>query len=184
MRFRTLAAVLTFVFLTPAAAFAFAFSRTLCLGDAGTAVANLQQFLIDDGDGSSLSVTSYFGWLTRAAVIHFQTAQRLTPTGCTGPLTRGVLAEQRAGRTGQRSPWAGSVVRGSCHRSGAAHRLGGVHERGRGWRGPEEGDSAGEATAVLLWLCRMRLSCCIALPFTVPTGASSGPLSRSRKQPQ
>jgi len=37
--------------------------RTLCLGDAGTAVANLQQFLID-GDGSALSVTSYFGWLT------------------------------------------------------------------------------------------------------------------------
>jgi|SRR5262249_47934306 len=78
MRFRTLAAVLTFVFLTPAAAFAFAFSRTLCLGDAGTAVANLQQFLIDDGDGT----------LTRVAVIHFQTEQGLTPIDCTGPLAR------------------------------------------------------------------------------------------------
>src|SRR5262245_54692541 len=87
MRFRTLAAVLTFVFLTPAAAFAFAFSRTLCLGDAGTAVANLQQFLIDDGDGT-LSVASYFGPLTRVAVIHFQTEQGLTPIDCTGPLAR------------------------------------------------------------------------------------------------
>src|SRR5262245_44425994 len=78
MRFRTLAAVLTFVFLTPAAAFAFAFSRTLCPADAGTAVANLQQFLIDDGDGT----------LTRVAVIHFQTEQGLTPIDCTGPLAR------------------------------------------------------------------------------------------------
>src|SRR5262245_1571984 len=44
-----IAAVLTALLLTPAAASAFTFSRTLCLGDAGTAVANLQQFLIDDG---------------------------------------------------------------------------------------------------------------------------------------
>lgn len=88
MRSRAVAAVLTTLLLTPSAASAFTFSRNLCLGDAGTAVANLQQFLIDDGDGSNLSVTSYFGALTRAAVIHFQTAQGLMPTGCTGPLTR------------------------------------------------------------------------------------------------
>jgi peptidoglycan hydrolase-like protein with peptidoglycan-binding domain len=50
-------------------------------------VANLQQFLDNDGDGTP-AVTSYFGPATRAAVIHFQTAQDLTPTGCTGPLTR------------------------------------------------------------------------------------------------
>src|SRR6478736_5784316 len=87
MRSRALAAVLTTLLLTPAAASAFTFSRTLCLGDAGTAVANLQQFLVNDGDGT-LAVTSYFGPLTRAAVVHFQTAQCLTATGCTGPLTR------------------------------------------------------------------------------------------------
>jgi peptidoglycan hydrolase-like protein with peptidoglycan-binding domain len=87
MRSRVAAAVLTTLLLTPAAASAFTFSRTLCLGDAGSAVASLQQFLIDDGDGN-LAVTSYFGVLTRAAVIHFQTAQGLTATGCTGPLTR------------------------------------------------------------------------------------------------
>src|SRR5689334_4943077 len=87
MRSRALAAILTFLLLTPTAASAFTFSRTLCLGDAGTPVANLQQFLINDGDGT-LAVTCYFGALTRAAVVHFQTEQELTPTGCTGPLTR------------------------------------------------------------------------------------------------
>jgi peptidoglycan hydrolase-like protein with peptidoglycan-binding domain len=84
---RVVVAVLTTLLLTPAAACAFTFSRTLCLGDAGTAVANLQQFLIDDSDGT-LAVTSYYGPLTRAAVIRFQAAQGLTATGCTGPLTR------------------------------------------------------------------------------------------------
>jgi len=70
--------------LTPAAASAFTFSHTLCLGDAGTAVANLQQFLIDDGDGS-LTVTSYFGPVTRTEVMRFQTVQGLTAASCTGP---------------------------------------------------------------------------------------------------
>jgi peptidoglycan hydrolase-like protein with peptidoglycan-binding domain len=87
MRSRAVAAVLTTLLLIPAIASAFTFSRTLCLGDAGTAVANLQQFLVDDGDGT-LTVTSYFGMLTRTAVIDFQTGQGLTATGCTGPLTR------------------------------------------------------------------------------------------------
>jgi peptidoglycan hydrolase-like protein with peptidoglycan-binding domain len=86
MRSRLVVAVLTSLLLTPTAASAFTFSRTLCLGAAGTAVANLQQFLIDDGD-NTVSVTS-FGTLTRAAVMRFQTAQGLTATGCTGPLTR------------------------------------------------------------------------------------------------
>src|ERR1700730_2916268 len=88
MRSRAAAAVLTaFLLVIPGVASAFTFSRTLCIGDAGTAVANLQQFLIDDGD-SSLSVTSYFGQHTRTSVINFQTSQGLTTTGCTGPLTR------------------------------------------------------------------------------------------------
>jgi len=43
--------------------------------------------LNNDGDGT-LAVTNYFGPLTRATVIHFQTAEGLTATGCTGPLTR------------------------------------------------------------------------------------------------
>ena len=52
MRFRAVAAVLALLpaLVAPAFASAFTFSHTLCLGDAGTAVANLQQFLIDDGD--------------------------------------------------------------------------------------------------------------------------------------
>jgi peptidoglycan hydrolase-like protein with peptidoglycan-binding domain len=87
MRSRAVAAVLTTLLLMPAAASAFTFSRTLCLGDAGTAVANLQQFLVNDDD-ATFAITSYFGVLTRAAVIHFQAAQGLTATGCTGPLTR------------------------------------------------------------------------------------------------
>jgi hypothetical protein len=36
------------------------FSRTLCVGSAGTAVASFQQFLTDDGD-TTLAVASYFG---------------------------------------------------------------------------------------------------------------------------
>jgi hypothetical protein len=57
MRSRVVAAVLISLLLAPAAESAFTFYRTLCLGDAVTAVANLQHFLIDDSDGP-LSVTS------------------------------------------------------------------------------------------------------------------------------
>jgi peptidoglycan hydrolase-like protein with peptidoglycan-binding domain len=89
MRFRAIIAVLaiTPIFIAPAIASAFTLSRTLCFGDAGTAVANLQQFLLDNGD-NTLSVTSYFGLVTQTAVKEFQTSQGLTTTGCTGPLTR------------------------------------------------------------------------------------------------
>jgi hypothetical protein len=83
MRSRVAAAVLFPLLLIPATAFDFTFSRTLCLGDAGTAVASLPQFLNDDRrrqpHGHEL-----FGALTRAAVMHFQTAQGLTAIGCTG----------------------------------------------------------------------------------------------------
>ena len=86
-RTSALGLIVTGILAAPFVVSAFTFSHTLCIGDAGTAVANLQQFLIDDGD-SSLSVTSYFGQHTRASVINFQTSQGLSTTGCTGPLTR------------------------------------------------------------------------------------------------
>jgi hypothetical protein len=101
MRFRAMSAVLG-IFLsaiaTPVFASQFTFSRTLCLGDTGTAVANLQQFLIDNGD-ATLTVTSYFGSRTRASVVAFQTSQDLTATGCTGPLTRSRIAAIEAQHT-------------------------------------------------------------------------------------
>lgn len=87
MRSRIVAAVVTLILIAPAATSAFTFSRTLCIADAGTAVANLQQFLIYNGE-TTLIVTSYFGPRTRAAVIAFQRSEGLTATGCTGPLTR------------------------------------------------------------------------------------------------
>jgi hypothetical protein len=56
MRSRAVVAVLATLLLVPASAFTF--SRSLYFGDAGMAVANLQQFLNNDGDGN-IAVTSY-----------------------------------------------------------------------------------------------------------------------------
>jgi peptidoglycan hydrolase-like protein with peptidoglycan-binding domain len=69
------------------------FNRTLRIGDRGTDVKTLQTWLTDVGD--AVPSTGYFGAMTRAAVIQFQTAASLSPvTGVVGRLTAATLLAQ------------------------------------------------------------------------------------------
>ena len=96
MNSRTVAAIVSLALLLPLSVSAFTFSRSICYGDAGTTVSNLQQFLIDDGY-TSVSVTGYFGSVTRAALASFQVAENITPaTGCTGRITRSHISSIEA----------------------------------------------------------------------------------------
>jgi peptidoglycan hydrolase-like protein with peptidoglycan-binding domain len=66
------------------------FTRTLRKGDTGADVKTLQTWLTDVGD--RVPSTGYFGSMTRAAVVHFQSAQHLTPvTGVVGRVTAATL---------------------------------------------------------------------------------------------
>jgi murein L,D-transpeptidase YcbB/YkuD len=74
------------------------FIRNLALGFSGTDVKSLQQFLNArgftlalSGPGSLGSETTFFGNLTRAAVLRFQKANGLPRTGFFGPLSRAVV---------------------------------------------------------------------------------------------
>jgi len=67
-----------------------AFTRTLRQGDHGADVKTLQTWLTDVGD--RLPETGFFGSMTKAAVIRFQTAENLSPvTGVVGRLTAQTL---------------------------------------------------------------------------------------------
>ncbi len=66
------------------------FSRTLRQGDRGADVKTLQTWLTDVGD--TVPRTGYFGPMTKAAVIDFQTDASLSPlTGVVGRLTASTL---------------------------------------------------------------------------------------------
>ena len=66
------------------------FTRTLRQGNRGADVKTLQTWLTDVGD--TVPRTGYFGSMTKAAVIHFQTAESLAPvTGVVGRLTAQTL---------------------------------------------------------------------------------------------
>lgn len=66
------------------------FTRTLRKGDRGADVKTLQTWLTDVGD--TVPATGYFGSMTKAAVIHFQTVEDLSPvTGVVGRLTASTL---------------------------------------------------------------------------------------------
>jgi len=74
-------------------------SRNLGIGRSGEDVTSLQQFLMDNNFYSG-PITGYFGPLTRAAVIRYQTANGIEGTGFVGVLTRGKLnSSQVAGAT-------------------------------------------------------------------------------------
>jgi peptidoglycan hydrolase-like protein with peptidoglycan-binding domain len=62
-------------------------TRNLALGSQGTDVTQLQQFLLAHCDLSA-TATGYFGTLTQAAVIKFQTQNGISPVGSVGPITR------------------------------------------------------------------------------------------------
>jgi peptidoglycan hydrolase-like protein with peptidoglycan-binding domain len=69
------------------------FTRTLRKGDRGTDVKTLQTWLTDVGD--TVPSTGYFGAMTKAAVVQFQTAASLSPvTGVVGRLTAATLLAQ------------------------------------------------------------------------------------------
>jgi peptidoglycan hydrolase-like protein with peptidoglycan-binding domain len=69
------------------------FTRTLRKGDRGADVKTLQTWLTDVGD--HVPATGYFGSMTKAAVIQFQTAANLAPvTGVVGRVTASTLLAQ------------------------------------------------------------------------------------------
>lgn len=92
--------VLAFVFLVGTTnAYAYTQTTTLRLGSRGPQVMELQRtlnqhgfVLASVGSGSPGFETTYFGPLTRAAVIRFQIANTLTPDGIVGPITGGRLS--------------------------------------------------------------------------------------------
>lgn len=75
------------------------FTRDLELGDEGADVRELQKYLnsagfvvASSGVGSPGQETTYFGSLTKAALIKFQKAKNISPAaGYFGPITRGVI---------------------------------------------------------------------------------------------
>jgi peptidoglycan hydrolase-like protein with peptidoglycan-binding domain len=72
------------------------FTSDLSYGSKGADVTALQSVLIADGYLNISSPTGWFGPLTKAAVIKYQTARNISGTGYVGPLT---LASLNAGTT-------------------------------------------------------------------------------------
>lgn len=68
----------------------YTFTKLLKQGMSGTDVGMLQKKLKDLGF-FNVSITSYFGSITKQAVEKFQKAHNLTPDGIVGPLTNAVL---------------------------------------------------------------------------------------------
>lgn len=93
-----LALVAAILVAAPAVSYAAALSRQLELGMNGADVSVLQSFLASDPDLYPQGlVTGYFGFLTKAAVSNFQSANGLPPVGRVGPATLPVLNLQIAG---------------------------------------------------------------------------------------
>lgn len=87
--------------ISSASAEGFFFTRNLSFGSVGLDVKELQKFLnnhnflvAQSSFGSPGQETSFFGSLTKAALIKFQKAKQIVPTwGYFGPITRGVVNE-------------------------------------------------------------------------------------------
>jgi len=69
----------------------YTFTTNLAVGSKGAAVTALQEILISGGYLNIAAPTGYFGNLTKAAVMKWQTANDLTADGKIGPISRGVL---------------------------------------------------------------------------------------------
>jgi peptidoglycan hydrolase-like protein with peptidoglycan-binding domain len=72
-------------------------SRNLFFGSGGSDVIALQNFLIAQNLLPQGDNTGYFGRLTKAAAIEFQTQQSVPSTGLVGPLTRAAIAKMCGG---------------------------------------------------------------------------------------
>lgn len=68
------------------------FTLTLSVGSRNVEVTALQNFL-NTNIAAGLPVTGYYGAMTKAAVIRFQTANGISGTGTVGPITRARLNE-------------------------------------------------------------------------------------------
>lgn len=66
------------------------FAKSLNVGSTGSEVSELQKRLKADGFYSG-PITNYYGALTKAAVIKFQKANKISPFGNVGPATRSAL---------------------------------------------------------------------------------------------
>ncbi|MFA5934882.1 MAG: peptidoglycan-binding protein [Candidatus Paceibacterota bacterium] len=64
------------------------FTQYLKFGSRGIEVTKLQKFLIDKGYSLPAGATGYFGSQTQLALLKYQTANNITPTGTLGPITR------------------------------------------------------------------------------------------------
>ena len=73
-----------------------ALSSNLRIGQYSSNVTNLQNYLISKGYLHNYA-TGYFGGLTYAAVVLFQTDHGVTPSGYVGPVTRGVIQADSCG---------------------------------------------------------------------------------------
>jgi hypothetical protein len=82
--------VTTTVATTAAATPVDPFTEDLTVGSSGTQVTELQQVLTTQGDFTA-PVTGYYGSVTKAAVIKFQTAHNIDQLGIVGPATLAAL---------------------------------------------------------------------------------------------
>jgi hypothetical protein len=92
---------------------AYNFTQNLTVGAEGQDVTELQKILIAEGDLAISAPTGYFGPLTKAAVVKYQTAHHISPTsGYVGPLTRAELNKGVIATT----PEGGSVLGASTQK--------------------------------------------------------------------
>lgn len=81
--------------ILPASALAATLTRPLSVGMSGADVSSLQTFLSQDPIIYPQGlVTGYFGPLTKAAVVNFQTRNEIDPVGRVGPVTLPVINTQ------------------------------------------------------------------------------------------
>lgn len=82
---------LIFAVVAVSSASAAEFSKNLTVGSRGADVSSLQQILIDGGYLTIDAPTTYFGAMTKKALMAYQKENGLPSTGYFGPMTRGIL---------------------------------------------------------------------------------------------